>query len=118
MNLRPIKPLTTTESREPRTPVPTAIRVTVSEKFGDASVSGWLRNLNGGGMYIATQETLPENAEIQAHALIREGDTVHHLRTDGWVVRSAPEGVAIQFGSLDADTWNLIRHLLRDFAED
>jgi len=94
---RPHKPATTPETREPRTPVPVALRAALLLYNGKEKVSGWVRRINTGGMYLQSRARFPGETEVIVAAMVWEGDSARPLQLRGWVAYEDRRGMGIQF---------------------
>lgn len=112
--MRPIKPVTSSASRERRAAPRVPLRVGVSLAAGTLKVHGWVRDLSLGGCFLETRTPLPANARIDLEGLVRDGGRLIRLAAGGWVVRVTPTGMAIQFDCMDVATRT---HLDRMVAE-
>jgi hypothetical protein len=109
MKPRPMKPVTTPATREPRTPVPDAVRAALFLYNGREKVCGWVRMLNTGGMYLQSKARFPDDTEVYLETLVWEDHTPRALRVRGWVAYEDRRGMGIQF------TLSVLRHLIRHF---
>lgn len=112
MRPRPSKEPTTVDTRERRVHVRVPMRAAVAVEGGATRLCGWVRNLSVGGMFVETDEPLPTNLEVQVHTLMRDGASVHHLRTAAWVAWTSPEGMGLQFDHLSPEDYRFILQTL------
>jgi hypothetical protein len=115
MRPRPQKPVTTPETREPRTPVPGAVRAALFLYNGKEKVCGWVRVLNTGGMYLQSKARFPRDTEVVVETMVWEQDTPRAVKVRGWVAYEDSRGMGIQFSSPDASTLDCLRDLVRGF---
>lgn len=116
MKPRPAKPITTPATREPRTPVPAALRAALFLYNGKEKVCGWVRKLNTGGMYLQSKARFPRETEVFVETLVWEGDAARAFRVRGWVASEDPRGMGIQFAPPDPDTLAALRRVIRRFS--
>jgi hypothetical protein len=110
---RPPKPVTTPATREPRTPVPVALRAALLLYNGKEKVCGWVRRINTGGMYLQSRARFPGETEVIVEALVWDGNTAHPLHLKGWVAYEDRRGMGIQF---DPPTDGVLADLRRVIA--
>jgi hypothetical protein len=115
MKPRPLKPATTPDTREPRTPVPSAVRAALFLYNGKEKVCGWVRKLNTGGMYLQSKARFPRETEVFIETMVWEDDTPRAFKVRGWVAYEDPRGMGIQFAPPDADTLACLRYLIGRF---
>jgi len=115
MRLRPVKPVTTPETRERRTPVPGAVRAALFLYNGKEKVCGWVRMLNTGGMYLQSKARFPAETEVVLETMVWDDNTPHPVQVRGWVAYEDNRGMGIQFSTPDASTLARLRGLLHGF---
>jgi uncharacterized protein (TIGR02266 family) len=83
----------------------------------DALFSDFTRNINEGGIFVETEESIPLDEKVDLKLRLPGSDEVVHAR--GRVVRVEPStptsagGVAIEFDQLDANARELINTAVR-----
>lgn len=118
MRPRPVKPATTPRTREPRTPVPGAVRAALFLYNGKEKVCGWVRKLNTGGMYLQSKARFPRETEVRVETVVWEDDTPRAFTVKGWVAYEDNRGMGIQFSPPDAATLSRLRYLIRAFETE
>lgn len=115
MRLRPVKPITTPKSREPRIKVAKPLRAALFLCNGREKVCGWVRQLNTSGMYLQNKARFPPETEVFMEALIWEGEAARQLKIKGWVAYEDNFGMGIQFDRPDPETRSLLTRFLRNY---
>jgi len=106
MRARPVIPEATPETRAPRAQLPVnGIRVTVRPLVTSVHIHGWARTLGEGGLYLETDQPLPNDTEVRIELLTRVDRSPHRLRLLGWVVYWDGHGMGIQFDPESLKAW-------------
>jgi len=117
---RPKKAVTTPATRERRVgirvDVDAYIRVALVHATTGRKVHGWVRNLSAGGLFVETREPLAIEEPVVVDALARSGETALHLKVEGWVAYSGPDGMGIQFGPLSPAMAERVADLIERFG--
>lgn len=84
--------------------------IPVDVEAAEGTVSGAVRDISFEGLWLPTTEPLPERAPCRVTVHLAE--TIK-IRANGVVVRSEPEGIAVQFLELrDLDSYGHLRNLI------
>lgn len=99
-----------------RVTVDTYIRAAVVCGASGKKVHGWVRNLSVGGLFVEAPDRFGEDEAVHVDAMARNGETVVHLKLDGWVAYVAENGMGIQFGEVSPEMADRINELLDRFG--
>jgi hypothetical protein len=120
MGTRPRKPMTTPSTRERRVEVrvsvDTYIRAAVTHEASARKVHGWVLNVSAGGLFVQTPDRLPADAPVRIDALARCGEELIHFKASGWVAHADPDGLGVQFDTLDDEMTRRLAVLIERFA--
>ncbi len=116
--LRPIKPLTDSASREQRAEVAEGVRASLVHLETNDRVSGWVRNMSLGGLYLESEQHYQVGDPVQVEALVRDGDSVHTLKASGWVARVDENGMGVQLAVLQPDAAATLERLIHKLLEN
>ena len=84
--------------------------IPVDVEAGDNTASGEVRDISFEGLWLPTTVRLPEGTSCRV--TVHLADTVK-IRAEGEVVRSEPDGIAVQFLELrDLDSYGHLRNLI------
>ncbi len=104
---------TTIERREsPRAPV----TVRIEYETVDALFSEFTRNINEGGLFIATERPLDLEDRVQLQFELPGSE--EPVKATGRVVRTEPRGMAIEFDGLDRASRDRINELVVQLRTD
>lgn len=120
MGARPRRPVSTPATRERRVDirvtVDTYIRAAVVHGVSGKKLHGWVRNLSVGGLFVETPDRFGKEEPVHVDAMARNGETVVHLKFDGWVAYEGESGMGIQFGEVSAEMAERVSELLDRFG--
>ena len=82
------------------------------------TVSGKMDDISMKGGFLHCGETLPEGGSCDIALTLRGGAEDISISARGHVVRSSAEGMALEFGSIDPESYEHLRNLVRYNAGD
>lgn len=105
------------DSQTPETERRTTCRVDIRARIHlldhtRSTISGWVKNISTGGLFVACREPLPRGTRCETELLVMEGETLHTVVLEGTVVHSRKSGVGVRFDNLHADALSMIRKLV------
>lgn len=87
--------------------------VKVETKIGDAILAkGVTRNISANGVFIETENTLPEGSEIKVALYLADDTPGNSIDITGSVIRSQRDGMAIQFKKLQVDNLEQLKRII------
>lgn len=94
-----------------------AFRVEVRTRCG-VLVDGIAEDLSLKGVLLKTERSLPLDAPVRVSIVLDEADAPFRVECEGTVARIDRRGVAIAFSSIDGDSLEHLRQVLRLNAEN
>ena len=74
--------------------------------------SGRTRDLSMKGLFVQCDEPLPAGTECQAVIHLGEPESGIEVKTECTVVRSAPDGLALEFTAVDVESYGHLRNMV------
>ncbi len=79
---------------------------------GGQSFEASTENLSLNGLFIRTEKRLPVGNRAQIMFVLPSASRSSEISVNGAVVRSENDGMAFQFGSLDQDSFSLLKTII------
>ena len=76
------------------------------------------RNLSLRGIFVVTTENVPLNARCRVQIFLSGTIAPYSIKTEGTVVRKETGGIAINFDSMDLDSYTELKNIVRYNTED
>lgn len=89
-----------------------AFRTTIEIIKKSVSVIGELKDLSLKGAFIVCREKIPVGQSIKVILHLGEPENPIKLSIDGRVTRTNPDGMAVEFESMDLDTFSMLKELV------
>lgn len=116
MRKRPALPVSTPATRPPRAGVPRwAIRASLQPVGGTERLRGWVEVFSTTGMFMRTENWLPDGAEVRIEWMARLEDRPVRIKLTGWVVTAGEGGIAVQFDGRSVRATPDLEQLLRTY---
>ncbi|SFM66322.1 PilZ domain-containing protein [Thermodesulforhabdus norvegica] len=84
----------------------------VSLRPHNVTTTGRIRDLSLKGMYVSTEKSFPQGSGVDVTILARTPAAELTLKLDGRVLRSEPEGMALEFSKMDLDTFIHLKNII------
>lgn len=111
-------PATTPDTRPERAEVPgRGIRTKLTTISGITVLYGWVMRLSVTGMFVQTDEPLPDDTEISIDFTTRLGNKACRLQLLGWVVHYHSRGVGVQFDRMSMKDELLLAQLVEEYGK-
>jgi hypothetical protein len=99
------------------TRVAVQIRVQVSPDGEEKVIAGAARDISLKGAFVTASEKVPEDTACAIDIFLGEEEPIK-LKAHGKVVRSAGEGIAVEFDQLDVDAYEHLKRVVLYNAKD
>jgi len=79
---------------------------------GTISIIGEIKDLSMKGVFVVSKEKLPVNQRVEISILLSGPEPPLKVTITGKVIRTTPEGMAIDFESMDIDSFNTLKEIM------